>query len=119
MFIDKGFDPIHFAIQELRVLIGEPDSPLSIEWIRDYSFCKDAKFLNTNGANVFYEYVNLENKQKEIAPIEAKTIIDFEGLCLVEEIGYEDEWLMGQIDDKERILCWGNYGTLKEAIMGL
>lgn len=117
--IDRGINPEYFAIQELRVLMGEPDSPLSIEWVKDFSFCKDAKFLFLNEVNVFRECINLDVKDEKPIPIEAKTIIDFAGLCLVEEIGCDGEWQMGQIDDNERIYCWGNYSTIKEAIMGL
>lgn len=113
ILIDKSTSPEYFAIQELRVLMGEPDSPLSIEWVRDFSFCKDSKFLLPSEVNVFC--ANRENA----VPIEAKTIIDFSGLYLVEEVGYEGEWQMGQMDNNGSIYCWGSYGSIKEAIIGL
>lgn len=116
ILIDKNTSPEYFAIQELRVLMGEPDSPLAIEWIRDFSFCKDAKFLIPSEINVFY---NSNANGENAVPIEAKTIIDFSGLCLVEEIGYEGEWQMGQMDGNGSIYCWGSYGSIKEAIIGL
>lgn len=56
---------------------------------------------------------------QKVIPIEAKTIIDFSGLCLVEEVGCEDQWQMGQIDENGSIYCWGSYGNIKEAIKGL
>lgn len=65
--------------------------------------------------NVFCSDLNGE----DAAPIEANIIIDFLGLCLVEEVGYEGEWQMGQMDDNGSIYCWGSYGNIKEAIMGL
>lgn len=119
ILIDKSTSPEYFAIQELRVLMGEPDSPLSIEWIRDFSFCKDAKFLLPNEVNVFCNCLNSNANSEDVVPIEAKTIIDFSGLCLVEEIGYEGEWQMGQMDDNGNIYCWGSYGSIKKAIIGL
>ena len=119
IIIEKGYHAGEFAIHELRSLMGEPDSQLSIEWIRDFSFCKDAKFLNPKDINVFSEWINAESNEKNLTPIEAKTIIDFAGLCLVEEIGCNDEWQMGQIDDNGRICCWGEYGKLKNAIEAL
>lgn len=94
--------------------MGEPDSSLSIEWIRDFLFCKDAKFLSPDEICVFCECIN-----SDAILINAKTIIDFLGLCLVEEFGFAGEWQMGQIDDNGRIYCWGNYGSIKEAIIGL
>jgi len=114
ILIDKIISPEYFAIQELRVLMGEPDSPLSIEWIRDFSFCKDAKFLSPDETCVFCECIN-----SDAIPINAKTIIDFSELCLIEELGCKDEWQMGQIDNNGNIYCWGSYGTIKEAITGL
>lgn len=119
IFIDKELNAEYFAIQELGILMGEPDSPLSIEWIKDFSFCKEAKFINPLDMEVFGEWIDSESNERKLYKIEAKTIIDFSGLCLVEEIGCEDEWQMGQIDDYRRIICWGNYGTLKDAIRGL
>lgn len=116
ILIDKSTSPEYFAIQELRVPMGEPNSPLAIEWIRDFSFCKDAKFLIPSEINVF---CNSNANGENAVPIEAKTIIDFSGLCLVEEIGYEGEWQMGQMDDNGSLYCWGSYGNIKEAIKGL
>lgn len=114
ILIDKSTSPEGVAIQELRALMGEPDSPLSIEWIRDFSFCQDAKFLVPGEVNVFCNV----NGQSAVA-IEAKTIINFSGVCLVEEVGCEGQWQMGQIDENGSIYCWGSYGTIKEAIIGL
>lgn len=119
ILIDKSTSPEYFAIQELRALMGEPDLPLSIEWIRDFSFCKDANFLLPSEVNVFYNHINSNVNDENAVPIEAKTIIDFSGLCLIEEIGCEGEWQMGQIDDNGNIYCWGSYGTIKDAIIGL
>jgi len=119
ILIDKSTIPEYFAIQELRVLMGVPDSPLSIEWIRDFSFCKDAKFLRPYEVNVFGNCLNSNANSEDAVPIEAKTIIDFSGLCLVEESGYEGEWQMGQMDDNGNIYCWGSYGSIKKAIIGL
>mgnify|MGYP000182782840 CR=1 FL=1 len=118
ILVDKGYCAKHFAMQELRVLLGEPDLPLSIDWVKDFSFCEVAEFLNPSDVHVFCECVKSENGQKEIVAIEAKTVINFEGLCLVEEAGYEDNWLMGQMN-KGKIICWGNYGTLKDALKSL
>lgn len=119
ILIDKNINPKYFAIQELRVLMGEPDSPLSIEWIKDFSFCKDAKFLRSSEVSVFYECINPNPKDGNTIPIEAKTIIDFSGLCLVKESGCEGEWKIGQFADNGSIYCWSSYSTIKEAIMGL
>jgi len=117
--IDKELNAIYFAIQELGVIIGEPDSPLSIEWIRDFSFCKEAKFINSIDIEVFGEWIDSESNERKLDKIEAKTIIDFTGICLVEEVCCDDEWQMGQINENGSIICWGNYGTLKDAIRGL
>lgn len=85
ILIDKSTSPEYIAIQEMRVLMGEPESPLSIEWIRNFSFCKDAKFLLPSEVNVFCNCLNSNASGENAVPIEAKTIIDFSGLCLVEE----------------------------------
>lgn len=119
ILIDKNKSPEGFAIQELRALMGEPDLPLSIEWIRDFSFCQDAKFLAPGEVNVFCNCHNSNGNGEDAIPIEAKTIIDFSGLCLVEEVGCEGQWQMGQIDENGSIYCWGSYGSIKEAINGL
>lgn len=119
ILLDKSTSPEGIAIQELRNLVGEPDSPLSIEWIRDFSFYQDAKFLVPGEVNVFCDYFNPNGNGEDAIPIEAKTIIDFSGLCLVEEVGCEGQWQMGQIDENGSIYCWGSYGNIKEAIKGL
>lgn len=116
---NKGLSAEVLAIEELRNLMGEPKSPLTIEWVKDFSFCKNVRFLNPNDVHVFCDCIDNEGQEKKLELIKAKTIIDFEGLCLVEEIGNEDDWLMGQIDTEESVICWGRYGTLKEAIKGL
>lgn len=118
IFIDKGFRPDHIAIQELRGLMSEPQHPISIEWIRDFSFCKDATFVDPQGISIFDEYLDTTN-EKRVSQIETKTIINFAGLFLVEEVGNENEWLMGQMDSQGSIRCWGTYGSIKEAIIGL
>lgn len=46
ILIDKSTSPEYFAIQEMRVLMGDPDSPLSIEWVRDFSFCRMLGFCS-------------------------------------------------------------------------
>jgi hypothetical protein len=119
ILVDKGLRAEFIAIQELRNLMGEPDLPLTIDWVRDFSFFKDARFLNPKDVKSFCQYINSESGEKKLEQIEAKTIIDFSGLCLVEEIGCEDDWQMGQMDAEGSICCWGYYGTLKEAIKGL
>ena len=45
ILVDKKFAPEFFAIEEIRALIGAPDLPLSIEWVRDYSFVEIARFF--------------------------------------------------------------------------
>ena len=119
VIVDKGFSAEAFAIDELRNFMGEPDLPLTIEWIRDFSFCKVARFLNPQEVKVFCELVNSESQQRRMEAIDVKTIIDFAGLCLVEEIGEEDDWQMWQLDSDGSIYCWGNYGSLREAIKAL
>ena len=119
ILIDKNKSPEGFAIQELRALVGEPDLPLSIEWIRDFSFCQDAKFLAPGEVSVFCICHNSNGNGERAIPLEAKTIIDFSGLCLVEEVGCEGQWQMGQIDENGSIYCWGSYSNIKEAIIGL
>lgn len=119
ILIDKNTSPEGVAIQELRALMDEPHSSLSIEWIRDFSFCHDAKFLVPGEVNVFCNCHNSIGNGQKVIPIEAKTIIDFSGLCLVEEVGCEDQWQMGQIDENGSIYCWGSYGNIREEIKGL
>lgn len=119
IMVDKGLKAEFIAIQKLRILMGEPDLPLTIKWVRDFSFCNDVRFLNPEDVKVFCQCVDSESEEKKFEQIEVKTIIDFSGLCLVEEIGCEDDWQMGQMDTEGSIFCWGYYGTLKEAIKGL
>lgn len=119
LLVGKDFHAKAFAIDELRKLMNEPALPLSIDWVKDFSFCEDAIFINPYDVEVFSECIDNENHETKPDKIEAKTIISIMGLCLVEEVGCEDEWQMGQIDDSGHIICWANYGTLKEAIMGL
>jgi len=119
IFIDKGFRAEHIAIQELRGLMSEPQKPLTIEWIRDFSFCKDATFIVPQGISIFDEYLDTTTNEKRVSQIEAKTIINFAGLFLVEEVENENEWLMGQMDSQGSIRCWGYYVSIKEAIIGL
>lgn len=118
IYIDKELYAGHFAKQELRKLMDEPEPNPTIEWIRDYSFCKDAKFIDTEEVSV-YDFVNFESNETKKNKIEVKTIIYFDGLCLVEEIGDEGDWQMGQVDSSGNIYCWGCYGEIKEAIRAL
>jgi hypothetical protein len=113
ILIDKKVNAVEYAIQEIRVLLGEPDSPLSVEWVRDFSFCTDAEFLNPNDIKVYMQ------PDSGVSQMEAKTIINFSGSCLVEPIDCENNWLMGKIKDNKEINCWAYCGTLKEAIRGL
>lgn len=85
-----------------------------IEWIRTYSGCKDAKFINPTETEVLYSTVNETYKIENI-----KSILSIGGLYLVEELGSEDDWMMGQKHKDGKIYCWGNYGQLKDAIDGL
>ena len=119
ILVDKRLKAEFIAIEELRNLMGEPDSLLTIDWVKDFSFCKDARFLNPKDVRVFCQYVDSESGEKKLEQIEVKTIIGFSGLYLVEEIGCEDDWQMGQVDTEGNICCWGYYGTLIEAIKGL
>ncbi|MCX7746210.1 MAG: hypothetical protein N2645_04870 [Clostridia bacterium] len=115
----KEFKAEFVALEEIRNIMGEPDSPLTIEWVRDFSFCSDAKFLNPRLVKVFYDSSDSSKQESFMQTIEARTIIDFSGLCLIEEIDNEDNWLMGQIEEDGNIYCWGYYGSLKQAIRGL
>ena len=119
IFVEKGFYVEAFAIEELRNLMSEPDSPLSIDWIKDFSFCKESCFLDPNKINVYSDSSDVEKQKENKIPIAVKTIINFNGLYLVEEIGCEDDWLMGERNEEGEIFCWGYYGTLKQAIKGL
>ena len=87
----------------------------SIEWIRDFSHCKNASFIDTSEVTVFYNNTGSTSEK-----IIAKSIISFDGLCLVSEINGEDNWLMGQINDDGKIIdCWGYCGSLPDAINSL
>jgi hypothetical protein len=119
IFVDKGMCAEHIAIEELRKYIGGPDIPLTIVWIKEFSFCETATFISPEKVNVYCNFIDPENKEQKRDIIDVKQIIYFDGLCLVEEIGEEDDWQMGQIDSKSDIFCWGYYGTLKEAIKAL
>ena len=86
----------------------------SLEWIREYSSCKKAEFLNPTTIEVYYRF-DTETPEKIIP----ESIISFEGLCLVEAMGEEDNWLMGDIHDDGNLYCWAYYGTLPNAINSL
>jgi hypothetical protein len=117
--ISDGLHPVAIAIEELRKLIGNPAIPLTIEWIKDFSFCNDATFIDPKGVNVYCDFIDQVCQERKLNKIEVHQIIKFDELCLVEEIGDEDDWQMGQIDSKGDIYCWGYYGTLKDAIKAL
>ena len=119
IFIDENMKAEHFAINELRILMGESDAPLSIEWVRDYSFCKDANFIDPKDTRVFSECFDSDHEKRIYDEVDVKTIIDFAGLYLVKEVGCEDDWQMGQKDKDGNIICWGYYGRLTDAIKGL
>lgn len=119
IFVDKGLHAGHFAIQELRKLMDEPERNPTIEWIRDYSFCQGAKFIDPKEVSVFCDFVDGGSDGTDKDKIEVRAIICFDGLCLVEETGDEGNWQMGQVDSNGNIYCWGYYGGIKEAIKAL
>ena len=85
-----------------------------IEWIRTYSGCKDAEFIDPMETDVFYD---TGKETYKIAKV--KAILSIGGLYLVKEIDSNDDWMMGQMHDDGKIYYWGNYGQLKDAINGL
>jgi hypothetical protein len=119
IFVDKNKSAVHFAIEELRMLIGEPKKPISIDWIRDYSFNKDAVFIDPKEVNVFYEFVDPVSKEQKSEKIEIRYVIKISDYFLVEEVGDEDNWQVGNADSTGDIHCWTYYGTLKDAIRAL
>ncbi|HEX9059357.1 MAG TPA: hypothetical protein VF941_04190, partial [Clostridia bacterium] len=99
--------------------MGEPDKPISIDWIKDFSFCKNAEFIKPKEVNVYCGFIDSQTNEQKYEKIEVKNIINFDGLYLVEELVDEENWQMGQVDPKGDIYCWGYYGAIKEAIRGL
>ena len=113
---DKIYYPRAVAINELRKIMSDPDTPLSIEWVRDFSFCENARFVSPDSIDV---YSTWGDSCKEEDSIKVKTIIDFSGLCIIEEVGYENVWQMGEINDKGAIHCFNEYGNIKDALKSL
>jgi hypothetical protein len=118
IFIDKSLKAEYFAIEAIRSLLGEPATPLTIDWVRDFSFCETADFLNPQEIKVFYKSPDSDQPGHK-SPVEAETVIVFGGQYLVKEVGKADDWLIGDKDREGNINCWCYFGTLTEAIRGL
>jgi hypothetical protein len=52
-------------------------------------------------------------------PLDPRTIISFNGLCLVETVDELDNWWMGNLGEDGAIRTWGRYGALENAVDGL
>jgi hypothetical protein len=51
--------------------------------------------------------------------IEPRTIIEVDGVFLVEAVGELDDWSMGSRDSTGQIVCWGRYGDIETALRSL
>ncbi|WP_371379029.1 hypothetical protein [Sporomusa aerivorans] len=114
IIVDTLWEAGDMAIRELRIASGEKliiqPEPTTIEWIRELSGCPNATFISSEETAVYFD---------DGERIEAQIIISFDGLCLVQESGTENNWIMGNIHNDDNIYCWAYYGTLPEAILAL
>jgi hypothetical protein len=52
-------------------------------------------------------------------PIQVRTVIELDGVFLVEAAGEPDDWYMGARSRDGVIDCWGKYGDLESAIRSI
>lgn len=114
IIVDTIWKAGEIAIRELRIASGEKliiqPEPTTIEWIRDFSGCPSASFISPEETAAYFD---------DGEKIKAQIIISFDGLCLIKEIGCNDNWIMGDIHSDGNIHCWAYYGALPEAILAL
>jgi hypothetical protein len=86
------------------------------EWppsrLAERSGCAAVVYLSTNRP-VYFAGEGTEE------PLTPRTIISFNGLCLVETVDKLGSWWMGNLDTDGTIRTWGIYGPLEDAIDSL
>jgi hypothetical protein len=76
------------------------------------SSCEKVEYLSVDRPVYF-----IGQGQEE--PLNPRTIIAFDDLCLVEAIEEPDIWWMGLLDTDGAVRTWGHYGDLENVIDAL